>query len=142
MMMRTMDRLFDFIGNHWELVGIWAAFLIVLFWDNSRRSGQSVSAAQATQMINKENAVVLDIREKKEFTTGHLANALNIPYSTLASNLNELEAYKAQPIILVCKTGQTVGIAGKMLREKGFNVVRLSGGMMDWNNQNLPVVRG
>lgn len=137
-----MDRLFEFIGNHWELVGIWFAFLIALFWDNSRRGGLSVSPAQATQMINKDNALVLDIREKKEFSTGHLVNALNIPYSNLASHLNELDAHKERQIILVCKTGQTVGIAGKMLREKGFNVVRLSGGMMEWSNQNLPVVRG
>jgi len=84
---------------------------------------------------------VLDIRDKKDFSAGHLANALNIPYSNLASRLNELDAHKERPIILVCKTGQTVGVAGKMLREKGFNAVRLTGGMMEWTNQNLPVVR-
>jgi len=136
-----MDRLFEFVGNHIELVAIWGAFLAALLWDNSRRSGQTVSTAQATLMINKENAVVLDTRDKKYFSAGHLANAMNIPYSNLASRLNELDAHKERPIILVCKTGQTVGVAGKMLREKGFNAVRLSGGMMEWTNQNLPVVR-
>jgi len=136
-----MDRLFEFVGNHWWLVGIWGAFLGALMWDNSRRSGQSVSASQATLMINKENAVVLDIRDKKDFSAGHLANAVNIPYANLANRMGELDTYKSRPIILVCKTGQTVSIAGKMLREKGFNTVRLAGGMMEWNNQNLPVVR-
>ncbi|WP_430461568.1 rhodanese-like domain-containing protein [Thalassolituus sp. LLYu03] len=136
-----MDRLIEFVGNHWELVGIWGAFVAALMWDNSRRSGASVSPAQATLMINKEEAVVLDIRDKKDFSAGHLANALNIPYANLASRLGELDKHKERPIILVCKTGQTVGIAGKMLREKGFNAVRLTGGMMEWNNQNLPVVR-
>lgn len=136
-----MDRLFEFVGNHLGLVGIWIAFVLAFLWDNSRRSGQSVSTAQATMMINKENAVVLDIRDKKDFSAGHLASALNIPYANLAGRLNELDKYKERPIILVCKTGQTVNIAGKMLREKGFNAVRLTGGMMEWNNQNLPVVR-
>ncbi len=136
-----MDRLFEFVGNHWWLVGIWAAFLIALFMDNSKRSGKAVSPAEATLMINKENALVLDIRDKKDFSAGHLANAMNIPFTSLASRLDELNAHKERPVILVCKTGQTVSVAGKMLREKGFNAVRMSGGMMEWTNLNLPVVR-
>ena len=55
----------EFILNHWELSLIWTLFLIALLWDNARRSGQSVSPALATQMINKDNALVLDIRDKK-----------------------------------------------------------------------------
>ena len=137
-----MDRIFEFITNHWELVGIWTAFLAALLWDNNRRSGQSVSPTQATFMINKEDALVLDIRDQKEFNAGHLASAINIPYAKLASRLDELTTHKERPIILVCKSGQTVGVAGKMLREKGFNAMRLSGGMMEWTNQNLPVIRG
>ncbi|MFC3678683.1 rhodanese-like domain-containing protein [Bacterioplanoides pacificum] len=136
-----MDQLFEFIGNHWWLVGIWGVFLAALLWDNNRRAGQSVSTAQATQLINKEDAVVLDIRDKADFGAGHLANAINIPYASLATRMNELSAHKDKPIILVCKTGQTVSMAGKMLREKGYNAVRLSGGMMEWNAQNLPLVK-
>ncbi|WP_419813202.1 rhodanese-like domain-containing protein [Bacterioplanoides sp.] len=136
-----MDQLFEFIGNHWWLVGIWGAFLAALLWDNNQRSGQSLSTAQATQLINKEDALVLDIRDKGEFGQGHLANAINIPYANLANRMTELSAHKDRPILLVCKTGQTVGMAGKMLREQGYNAVRLNGGMMEWNAQNLPVVK-
>ena len=137
-----MDRILEFVANHWLEVSIFLAFLVVLLWDNNKRSGQSVSATEATFKINKENALVLDIREAKDFKTGHLANALNIPYAKLAERLNELEPHKERPIILVCKTGQTVSMAGKMLREKGYNALRLSGGMLEWSNLNLPVVRG
>ncbi|MDK2778832.1 MAG: rhodanese-like domain-containing protein [Pseudomonadota bacterium] len=137
-----MDHLFEFVGNHWWLVGIWGAFLAAFLWDNSRRSGQSVSPSEATLLINRDDAVVLDIRDKKDFSAGHLANAVNIPYANLASRMGELDKYKEHPIILVCKTGQTVKVAGKMLSEKGFNAVRLTGGMMEWNSQNLPVIRG
>lgn len=136
-----MDQLFEFIGNHWWLVGIWGAFLAALLWDNNQRAGQSLSTAQATQLINKEDAVVLDIRDKGDFGQGHLANAINIPYANLANRMTELSVHKEKPIILVCKTGQTVSMAGKMLREQGYNAVRLSGGMMEWNAQNLPVVK-
>ena len=122
------------------LVGVWFVFLMAFFWDNAQRSGQTVSTTQATQMINKQNALVLDIRDKKEFNEGHLADALNIPYGSLADRMSELESQKERPIILVCKSGQTVGIAGKTLKQKGYQVFRMSGGMMEWRNQNLPVV--
>ncbi len=141
MTMVIMEQLFEFVGNHVGLIAIWGAFVVALMWDNNRRSGDSVSTAQATHLINRENALVVDIRDKKEFSTGHLAGAVNIPYANLASRLSELERHKNNPIILVCKSGQTVGVAGKMLREKGFNAVRMKGGMMEWNNQNLPLVK-
>lgn len=135
-----MEQFFEFIGNHAILSGIWTACLVALFWDNSKRSGQTVSVHQATQLINKQNALVVDIREKKEFGEGHLANALNIPYASLADRMSELESSKERPILLVCKAGQTVGMAGKTLQQKGYQVYRLTGGMMEWRNQNLPVV--
>lgn len=135
-----MEQLFEFMGNHWILVSVWFVFLMAFFWDNSQRSGQTVSTTQATQMINKQNALVLDIRDKKEFNEGHLADAVNIPYGSLADRMSELESEQERPIILVCKSGQTVGIAGKTLKQKGYQVFRMSGGMMEWRNQNLPVV--
>ena len=135
-----MEQVFDFIGNNWMLVSIWGAFLAAFLWDNNQRSGASVSTAQATQMINKQNAVVLDIRDKKDFDAGHLANAINIPYSSLNERMTELESSKEHPIVLVCKSRQSVGMAGKTLKQKGFQTYRLSGGMIEWTNQNLPVV--
>ena len=136
-----MDQLIEFINNHWWLVGIWGAFLAALLWDNGQRNGPTVSTTEATTMINREDAVVLDIRDKTDFKSGHLVDAINIPYASLTDRMGELEAYKNRPIILVCKTGQTVSMAGKMLREKGFNAVRMKGGMMEWNNLNLPLVK-
>ncbi len=135
-----MEQVFEFISNNWMLASVWGVFLAAFLWDNNRRSGASISSAQATQMINKQDAMVLDIRDKKDFDTGHLANALNIPYASLADRMSELESAKERPIVLVCKSGQSVGMAGKTLKQKGFEVFRLSGGMMEWTNQNLPVV--
>ncbi|HCM05165.1 MAG TPA: rhodanese-like domain-containing protein [Oceanospirillales bacterium] len=135
-----MEQALEFISNNWMLVSVWGVFLAAFLWDNNQRSGASISAAQATQMINKQDAAVLDIRDKKEFETGHLANAINIPYASLAERMSELESSKEHPIVLVCKSGQSVGMAGKTLKQKGFQVFRLSGGMLEWTNQNLPVV--
>ncbi len=133
------NQALEFIINHYLLVGIWSAFILALLWDGQQKSGKTVSISEATLLINKQDAIVLDIREHKEYSAGHIANAINIPYSKLAARLDELNKSKDKPIILVCKSGQTVGMAGKMLKEKGFNAVRLQGGMLEWQNQNLPL---
>lgn len=136
-----MDQAIEFVGNHWWLVAIWAAFFAALLWDNKQRAGASVSPAQAIQMINKDDALVLDIRDKKDFGKGHVVNAENIPFANLAGRLSELEPHKSRPVVLICKTGTTVGVASKMLKEKGFNAIRMTGGMMEWEAQKLPIVR-
>lgn len=123
------------------MVAIWLAFVGALFWDNQQRSGASVSTAEAIRMINHDNALVLDIREKKDFETGHVVDAVNIPFASLANRLGELEPHKSNPIVLVCQSGQTVGAAGKILREKGFNALRMTGGILEWTNQKLPLVK-
>ncbi len=86
---------------------------------------------------------MLDLRERKEFTEGHIIDAINIPQASLDSRLNELEPYRESPVIVACKMGQQAGAAGNILRKAGFsNVMRLSGGMTGWRGDNLPVVKG
>ena len=118
-------------------------FLLVLFIRNeTHRGGSSVSAQELVALVNKEDAVVLDLRDQKEYAAGHIANAVNIPYSALESRLSELDKFKDKPIVLTCKMGQHAGSAGTALRKNGFpNVSRLSGGIAEWRNQNLPVVK-
>jgi rhodanese-related sulfurtransferase len=70
-------------------------------------------------------------------------DALNIPNANLDSRLDELKKYRERPVVVACKMGQNAGAAGTLLRKQGFtNVSRLSGGMAEWRNQNLPVVKG
>lgn len=94
-------------------------------------------------MVNRENALVLDVRDRKEFQAGHIVDAVNIPQSSLESRLDELKKHKDRPVVVVCRIGQNAGAAGTLLRKSGFEQVsRLSGGMTEWRNQNLPVVKG
>ncbi|WP_235015390.1 rhodanese-like domain-containing protein [Oceanicoccus sp. KOV_DT_Chl] len=81
------------------------------------------------------------MRDSKEFDQGHIVDALHIPHAKLADRINELEAKKSQPVVLVCKIGQHSGAAGKQLKAAGFeHVFRLNGGMMEWSSQQLPLV--
>ena len=137
-----MDQLFTFIGNHPFLVGTFVLLLALFIRNETQRGGQSVSAQQLVDMVNRQNAVVLDVREKKEFEAGHIVDAINIPYSALESRLSELKDYKERPLVVACKMGQHSGPAGTLLRKNGFQQVsRLTGGVAEWRNQSLPVVK-
>lgn len=137
-----MEQVIEFIGNHPLMVVAWLLTLMMVLWNENRRAGKSVTPAIATQLINKEDALILDIRPKKEWVTGHITGARHIPVSDLDNRLDELGRFKEKPIIVVCNLGQTAGSASKKLMASGFNnVVRLSGGMTEWKAQNLPIIK-
>jgi len=138
-----MAQLFEFIGNHPLLVGTFAALLGLFIANEMRRGGRSVTAQQLVNLVNNENAVVVDVRDSKEFEAGHIVDAINIPHTALESRMNEIDKFKDKPLVLTCKMGQHSGAAGTALRKAGFEqVARLTGGILEWRNQNLPVVKG
>lgn len=106
------------------------------------KSGVPVTNNQLTALVNSDKAIILDIRPSAEFKAGHLVDAINIPYDRINSDLATLEKYKSKTIIIVDKMGQYAGIAGRQLAKEGFEVRRLSGGISEWQNQNLPLVKG
>ncbi len=137
-----MDQVFEFVVNNALLVGAFAVILALFIRNEMQRGGRSVSAQQLVDMVNRESAVVLDVRDKKEFDTGHIVDAINIPFSVLDSRVDELKKHQDKPIIVACKMGQHSGSAGTLLRKHGFeNVSRLTGGVSEWRNQSLPVVK-
>jgi rhodanese-related sulfurtransferase len=138
-----MQRFFEFVANHPFLVGTFVLLLALFIRNEARRGGRSVTAQQLVDLVNREDALVIDIRERKEYQTGHIVGAVNVPYASLASRVDELKKYQSRPLVVACKMGQHAGAAGTLLRKAGFeNVARLTGGMAEWRNQNLPVVKG
>ncbi|HCS28969.1 MAG TPA: rhodanese-like domain-containing protein [Spongiibacteraceae bacterium] len=138
-----MESFIVFLGQQWMLVGALLSCVLLLVFHDSKRSGASVSPQAAVNLINQQDAVVIDLRDAKEFKSGHIVDAINIPFSSVDSRLGELEAYKDKALILVCKMGQHSGGVGKKLAAKGFTGVRrMSGGMMEWKGQQLPLVKG
>lgn len=137
-----MEKFFEFIGNHPFLVGLFVVLLALFIRNEMRRGGRSVSPQQLVDMVNREKAVVVDVRERKEYQAGHIVDAVNIPSTNLEGRIDELKKYRERPVVVVCKMGQNAGTAGTLLRKHGFeNVSKLSGGMAEWRNQNLPVVK-
>ncbi len=137
-----MEQLIEFASNHFMLVTAWVLTLILIIWSEGQRAGKSVSPAIATQLINKQDAVLIDIRTKKEWDTGYITGSRHIPVADLSRRITEIEKFKSRPVIVVCNLGQVAGSASKQLKAAGFeNVMRLQGGITEWKGQNLPIVK-
>ncbi len=137
-----MALFFEFVAQQWMLFGALLAAIGMLIFHESRRSGASLSPQQAINLVNAEDGVFVDLRDSGDFNKGHVVDSMNIPVTKLDARLSELESYRDRPIVLVCKMGQHSGGAGKKLTEKGFNrVYRMTGGMMEWGNMQLPLVK-
>jgi rhodanese-related sulfurtransferase len=138
-----MSHLFEFVSNHPLLVGLFAVLLALFIRSETQRGGRGVSPQELVNLVNRQGAVVLDVRDSKEYAAGHIVDAVNIPHSALEGRIAELEKFKEKPLTIVCKMGQQSGASGALLRKAGFaEISRLSGGMSEWRNQNLPVVKG
>ena len=114
-----MEQVFIFIGAHPLLVGTFLVLLILFIRNEMSRGGVSVSAQELVQLVNKDGAVVLDVRDKAEFDQGHIVDAINIPFSTLENRLDELNKFKDKPVVVACKMGQHAGSAGTLLKKPG-----------------------
>lgn len=123
----------------------WVALAIVsgtmLVWPMlTGGGGQSLSPAQATLMMNREDAVVIDVRETGEWSSGHIPGARHITLGQLDKRLSEVEKFKGKPIIVCCASGNRSSSACGTLRKAGFEkVYNLSGGISAWIEASLPV---
>lgn len=137
-----MELFLEFLGEQWILASAVAVMIMLLLQHESRKGGQSVTPQQLSDLINKEEGMVLDIRDSKDFKDGHIVNAKNITVAGLEKHMSELNSHKQKPIIVVCKMGQTATGITKRLKAEGFeSVYKLSGGIMEWKASNFPLVK-
>jgi rhodanese-related sulfurtransferase len=138
-----MDQYIAFATNHWMLFAalLVIVYLLLLSLFGQRLKGyKAVSPNQATMLINREDAVVLDVRETNEFQNGAIVNSVHVPLSYLKERLTELDKHKDKPIIVACRSGHRSGQACSLLKKNGFeNIYNLSGGVMAWESASLPL---
>jgi rhodanese-related sulfurtransferase len=102
--------------------------------------GKEVTTLEAVQLINRRDAIVVDVREAAEYAAGHIAGARHIPETQLGARLKELEKFKSRPIIVSCRSGSRAGAASAFLRKQGFGeAFALRGGMAAWQQAGMPL---
>jgi rhodanese-related sulfurtransferase len=135
-------RRVEFITKNIFLIVIAAVSGGMLIWPLLRKGtgGPWVNTLQATQLMNRDDALVVDLRPAAEFAGGHILGARNIPLADLERRAGELDKHKAKPLIVHCGDGNRAGGGAALLRKHGFaNVLNLSGGYAAWQQAGLPV---
>jgi len=132
----------DFIRNNLLLIAAAVVSGGMLLWPFFRRAtgGPWVTPSQATHLINREDAFVIDVREANEYAAGHVLGAKNLPLARLESPGADLAKRKQKPVIVYCEGSDRSAKAVAALKKQGFsNVANLAGGMKAWQEAGLPV---
>lgn len=138
-----MQLFLEFAAQQWILIAALAAAVGMLIAHESRKAGPALSPQQAINLVNGEGGVFVDLRDAAAFKKGHIVDALHIPAAKVGARKAELDTFREKPVVLVCNMGQQAGAAAKELRAAGYDrVYKMSGGMMEWSNLQLPTVAG
>ena len=107
-----------------------------------RENGSAVSRGEVAGLVRSGNALLLDVRPRREFEAGHLRGAVNIPIDELSARIDELP--RDRQIIAYCRGEycQFADEAAELLQARGFDVVRLEGGWPEWQSEGRPIQRG
>lgn len=140
------DQLPEFIGNHPILalafVGIGIA-LVVNEMQRFTRGYKAISPAELTRLINREDALVVDVSALNDFEKGHIVGSKHVAMSQFDPESKLLAKVKDMPVAVVCRTGMTAGTAAKRLVKAGFSKVYwLDGGIAAWQQAELPLAKG
>lgn len=139
-----MQQFVEFIGNHPILATIWVVLFLWLLYSfiNSMFSPvKELGTHEVTLLMNRSDAVILDIRQPAEYKKGHILGSKTLTQEQVnKADFKSLEKYKSTPIVVVCAMGMTARRTASQLLKNGFSQVSvLKGGMNTWNSAGLPV---
>jgi rhodanese-related sulfurtransferase len=142
----TFAELAAFAGRNPMLSAAFAGLTLAILWMEAMRlwrGGGQLAPAALTALVNREDALVVDVRAAVDFEKGHIPGAKSLPLAQVEPGQKLLAAAKSRPVVLVCKAGQSAeGAAGK-LRKAGFErVFVLAGGIDGWQQTGLPLAKG
>lgn len=133
----------SFVQNNWMLILVMFLSGAMLLWPLVQRRlspAKEIGNLNATHLINHQDAILVDVRETREFEGGRLPKALHIPLSQLDSRSGELAKLTGRPVIAYCASGHRSRSAGNALAKIGFkDIYTLHGGYRAWKDAGLPV---
>jgi len=141
-----IHRLPEFLGNHLYLtlgfIGVLLA-LIVTEAQRFTRGYKALTPAGLTHLINRENALLIDVSGIQDFEKGHIPGARHVAMSQFDPENKDLAKAKELPVAVYCKNAQTSAQAAQRLLKAGFTrVYWLEGGLAAWTEAQLPLAKG
>ena len=141
-----LHKLPQFIGNHMALAALFVVLLVALVVTQLMEmfaKTRTLSPAGLTQLINRDNPLLIDLSPRDAFEKGHIPGARHVAMSQFDPENKSLAAAKTLPVVLICRSGQTASQAARRLLRAGFTSVHvLGGGMAAWQQAQLPVAKG
>ncbi len=142
----NFEELLAFAGRHPYLsLGLAGLTLAIVYTEIARllRPYKALRPAELTALINRENALVVDMSPAADFDKGHIAGSRNVAPSQFDPESKLLVGARALPVVAVCRNGQASADAAKRLKKAGFEKVYwLDGGIAAWQQADLPLVKG
>ena len=138
------QQLIEFAGNHRLLVLALLAIIVMLIASEIQQRlsrVKQVSPAEATRLLNHENAIMIDMRTDKDYRDGHIANALNVPTGNadIPATLNK---YRERAVVVYCQRGQrSIAFCNKLSKQGFESVYNLKGGVLAWQKAELPLTK-
>ena len=133
-----MERWLEFMGNHPFLFGTLGVLMVLFFVLEGQRNGRKISPQSLGILVKAKNAILIDLRDAKDFRDGHISGSRNIPYSQINAQAEELKA-SDRPLVFICNLGQVAGTALQTVAHA--DSYRLDGGISNWKAQGLPLVK-
>lgn len=126
----------------WAISALISGVALLVMTLRTKTSGPRLTPAQATQLINREDAQVIDVREQPEWAKGRIPGSRHIPVGQIDQRIGDLEKFKERPLIVVCASGMRSASACSTLRKAGFEkVFALDGGIGAWEQAGLPLTK-
>lgn len=97
---------------------------------------REVSREEARKLLD-EGAQLIDVRADHEWEAGRIAGAKHVPLAELPQRTDEID--KDRPVVVYCRGGNRSSMATAALDEAGFDAVKLSDGIVGWNDDDLPL---
>jgi rhodanese-related sulfurtransferase len=141
----SMQEILNFLQHHWQLTSALIVILLLLMLMEflKKSKGTNLSPVDTINLINHENAAVIDIRSSDAYLNGHIIGSISIPLHELNDKIKKIEKFKAQPIVIVCATGKDSTQAMRILTGKGFaRIYTLQGGIQAWKMNEMPLTKG
>ncbi|MGB5425657.1 MAG: rhodanese-like domain-containing protein [Gammaproteobacteria bacterium] len=138
------QQLIEFAGNHRLLVLALLAIIVMLIASEIQQRlsrVKEVSPAEATRLLNHENAIMIDMRTDKDYRDGHIANSVNVPTGSadIPATLNK---HRERPVVVYCQRGnRSIAFCNKLSKQGFESVYNLKGGVLAWQKAELPLTK-
>ena len=141
-----MNIFIEFVVEYWYLFAMLAVIIVMLSLDPAARGASGakpISPLQLPQVQSRSSAIVIDVNETETYRTGHISQAINLPFSQFRESLGKLKKHKGKPIIITCTTGTNSNKAAATLKKNEYtDLYILTGGLTAWKKENLPLEKG